>query len=97
MQSATRTKLILYLGSLKPERDCKFQQEVVNFVRNFSKTLRNYQMNSSTLANEIINIFWNTSIGMAVIYRVFFFSEFSHIEHEMITQWNSNLALVQKK
>ena len=29
MQSATRTKLILYLGSLKPERNCKFHQKPI--------------------------------------------------------------------
>ena len=38
----------------------------MNFLRNFSKILRNYQMNSSTLANELINIFGNASIGTAV-------------------------------
>ena len=36
------------------------------FLKNFSEILRNYQMNSSTLANELINIFGNASIGTAV-------------------------------
>ena len=43
-----------------------FQQEVVNFLKNLSKILRNYQMNSSTLANELINIFRNASVSTAV-------------------------------
>ena len=42
-----------------------FNRKLWSFLRNFSKILRNYQMNTSTLANEPINIFGNASTLLA--------------------------------
>ena len=55
MQSATRTKLILYLGSLKPVRDCKFHPKAIfeAMLQNSRKTRVKTKVSSVSQTSQV--------------------------------------------